>query len=92
MAPNVIAKTEAMLPALRYLAAIELLTAAQAVDLRAHDHATLGAGARAAYVAVRAVAPVLDEDRPLGFDVEALAASLTQDAWPTDDLLAPRHG
>ena len=92
MAPNVIAKTEAMLPALRYLAAIELLTAAQAVDLRAHDHATLGAGARAAYVAVRAVAPVLDEDRPLGFDVEALAASLAQDAWPTIDLLAPRHG
>ncbi len=88
MAPNVIAKTEAMLPALRYLAAIELLTAAQAVDLRALAHAELGAGTRAAYVAVRTIAPVLDEDRPLGLDVEALAASLAQDAWPTSDLLA----
>ena len=92
MAPNVIAKTDAMLPALRYLAAIELLTAAQAVDLRTLDHAVLGAGARAAYIAVRAIAPVLDEDRPLGLDVEALAASLAQDAWPTQNLLARQHG
>ena len=92
MAPNVVAKTLAMLPALRYLTAIELLIAAQAIDLRALDHNALGAGARAAYAAVRAVVHFLDEDRPLGFDIEELAASLAHDSWPTVDLLSPRHG
>ncbi len=87
MAPNVVAKTGAMLPVLRYLAAIELMSAAQAIDLRTLGHDALGAGARAAYAAVRAVVPFLDEDRPLGFEVEALAASLEKDAWPTINLL-----
>jgi histidine ammonia-lyase len=32
----------------------------------------MGRGARAAWEAVRAVVPVLDEDRPLGPDVEQL--------------------
>ena len=45
MAANVVAKTAAMVPLLRYLAAIELLTAAQAVDLRKLEPATLGRGA-----------------------------------------------
>ena len=90
MAPNVVAKTGAMEPLLRYLAAIELLSAAQAIDLRALDLDALGAGARVAYAAVRDVAPFLDEDRPLGPDVEAIAASFAQDAWPASDLLAPQ--
>jgi histidine ammonia-lyase len=92
MAPNVVAKTEAMLPALRYLAAIEFLTAAQAIDLRVLDHHALGAGTRAAYAAVRSVVPFLDQDRPLGFDVEALAGSFADQSWPTSDLLAPHNG
>ena len=88
MAANVVAKTAAMVPNLRYLAAIELLTATQAVDLRGTDPATLGAGARAAYLAVRERVPMLDEDRPLGPDAEAVAQSIAADVIGGSDLLA----
>ncbi len=88
MAANVVAKTAAMVPALRYLAAIELLSAAQAIDLRSLDRATLGRGAAAAYATVRAQVPMLTEDRPLGPDVEAIAALIAARAFPTVDLLA----
>ena len=63
-----------MLDPLRRLLAIELMAAAQAVDLRGAG--PLGRGTRAAYTAVRAVVPRLDEDRVLGPDVEALAGIL----------------
>jgi hypothetical protein len=53
MAANVVAKTAAMVPLLHYFAAIELLTAAQAVDLRKLEHSALGRGAAVAYDAVR---------------------------------------
>jgi histidine ammonia-lyase len=89
MATNVVAKTAAMVPNLRYLAAIELLTAAQAIDLRGTDPRTLGAGARAAYTAVRGRVPVLDEDRPLGPDAEAIAALIAKAGIGCSDLLAP---
>jgi histidine ammonia-lyase len=58
----------------RRVVAIELLAATEAVDLRGGDG--LGAGTRAAYAAVRALVPPLLEDRPLGDDVERLAAAL----------------
>ena len=66
----------------RYLVAIELLVAAQAVDLRGLDRGALGAGARAAYDCVRAAVPVLDGDRSLGPDIEHVAALLRSDALP----------
>jgi len=88
MAANVVARTAAMVPLLRYLAAIELMTAAQAVDLRKLDHAALGTGAAAAYDAVRARIAMLGEDRPLGPDVETIAQMIAADALPTRDLLA----
>jgi len=72
MTPHAIAKTAAIANALRYLAAIELLAAAQAIDLRGLELATLGAGARAAYNAVRDAAAALDGDRPLGPDIDAI--------------------
>jgi histidine ammonia-lyase len=87
MAGNVVAKTAAMLPNLRYLAAIELLTAAQAIDLRGTDPMSLGAGARAAYTAVRERVPMLDEDRPLGPDAEAIAALIAGHRIGCSDLL-----
>ncbi len=92
MAPNVVAKTGSMIPALRFLAAIELITAAQAIDLRGLDRDALGASMRSAYDAVRGVVPFLDEDRPLGFDVEAFAASFAEGSLPTSDLLSPQNG
>ena len=87
MATNVVAKTAAMLPNLRYLAAIELLTGAQAIDLRGTDRLTLGAGALAAYRAVRERVPALDEDRPLGPDIEAIALLVAEGGIGSSDLL-----
>jgi histidine ammonia-lyase len=54
------------------LVAIELIVAAQAVDLAAPER--LGAGTAAALAEVRRHVDVLDEDRPVGPDVERLAA------------------
>ena len=87
MAPYVVAKTAAIVAKLRYLAAIELLAAAQAVDLRALPHAELGKGTQDAYAAVRARVARLDEDRPLGPDIETVAALLAADGIATTDLL-----
>jgi len=87
MAANVVARTAAMVPLLHYLAAIELMTAAQAVDLREMDRSTLGMGAAAAYDAVRARVAMLVEDRPLGPDVEAIADMLATGGLPIRDLL-----
>jgi len=56
----------------RYLVAIELLIAAQAVDLRGLEPGALGGGAHHAYTQVRARVPVLDEDRSLGPDIEQI--------------------
>lgn len=87
MAANVVAKTAAMVPLLRYLAAIEFLSAAQSIDLRATPPASLGRGAAAAYATVRARVPMLDEDRPLGRDVETVAGLLADGSIATVDLL-----
>ena len=72
MTPYAIAKSVVIADNLRYLAAIELLTAAQAIDLRGLDPDTLGRGAKAAYDAVRKAVPTLDVDRPIGPDIEAI--------------------
>jgi len=88
MAANVVARTSVMVPNLRYLAAIELFSAAQAIDLRATDLATLGRDMQAVYTAVRGRVPVLDEDRPLGPDIETVAAALAGGEIDFGDLLA----
>jgi histidine ammonia-lyase len=62
-----------MLERIRYVVAIELLVAAQAIDLRGLPSDSLGIGTRAAYERVRAIVPMLDHDRPLGPDVDAIA-------------------
>jgi histidine ammonia-lyase len=72
MTPHAIAKTVTIGERLRYLAAIELLTAAQAIDLRGLDPDALGRGAKAAYDAVRKAVPALDADRPIGPDIEVI--------------------
>ena len=88
MAAYVVAKTAATAPSLRLLAAIELLSAAQAIDLRGTPAAALGRGAAAAYAAVRARVPMLDEDRPLGPEIEAIAQLVAAGGLGTSDLLA----
>ena len=76
MAPQVVDKTAKIADALVSLAAIELLSAAQAVDLSGVDIGKLGRGSRAAYDGVRAHVPMLDEDRPLGPDVDSIRERL----------------
>jgi len=58
----------------RRVVAIELLAAAEAVDLVGAED--LGAATRAVYTRVREIVPPLLEDRPLGTDVERLAEVL----------------
>ena len=73
-APLAAGRLPGLLERLRLLAAVELLVAAQAVDLAGIE--TLGRGTAAAYAVVRDVAPPLEGDRPLGADVERVAAEL----------------
>ncbi|MGJ7581986.1 HAL/PAL/TAL family ammonia-lyase [Variovorax sp. RHLX14] len=76
MAPQVVDKTAQIADALVSLAAIELLSAAQAVDLSNVDIDIIGIGARRTYDDVRAHVPMLDEDRPLGPDVDRVRGLL----------------
>ena len=61
--------------------AIELLTAAQAIDLRLRNEGKgvelLGSGTRQAFLRLRETIPFLDTDRPLAPDIEQ-AAQLMQ--------------
>ena len=76
MTANVTAKTATIIDDLRYLAAIELLIAAQAVDLSGIDRGAMGHGARTAHDTVRAGVAMLDGDRPLGPDIETIERAL----------------
>ena len=88
MASHTVAKAGAMAMHLRMLAAVELLAAAQAVDLRGLAPKALGTGTGRAQAAIRARVPMLEFDRPLGPDVEAVCAVIAAGALPTADLLA----
>jgi len=57
----------------RHVIAIELLAAAQGIDLRPDGPARLGLGTAAAYTAVRGCVSFLARDRPTAPDIEALA-------------------
>jgi histidine ammonia-lyase len=73
-APQAAQKLTELLWRFRLVIAIELLVAAQAVDLRGIGR--LGRGTARAQAAVRDIVPPLDDDRPLGADVERIAAEL----------------
>jgi histidine ammonia-lyase len=74
MTPRVIEKTHEIVRRLARLAAIELIVAAQAVDLG--ERRKLGRGTGQALAFVRKHVAGLDEDRPTGPDFERLAAAL----------------
>ncbi|WP_027135836.1 HAL/PAL/TAL family ammonia-lyase [Geminicoccus roseus] len=69
-APLVVAKTEAIVAAWRHLVAIELLAAAQAVDLQ--EGLALAGPLDPLHQAVRSRVPKLEADRPLGPDAQLL--------------------
>ena len=86
MAPRVVAKTHDIVGKLAMIAGIELVVAAQAVDLR--QVKKLGAGAARAYKWLRAQSPMLDEDRSLSAEMETvglgvLKGELTQLLQPS---------
>jgi histidine ammonia-lyase len=74
MTPRVVEKTHDIVRRLARLAAIELVVAAQAIDLR--GGLKLGRGTAKAFAVVRRHVPMLDEDRPTGPDFERLAAAI----------------
>jgi histidine ammonia-lyase len=57
----------------RYVLAVELMTAAQALDLREDGPARLGAGTRIVYEQVRQVVAYMEHDRPTTSDMQSLA-------------------
>ena len=72
MALGVVEKLGELLERVHYLIAIELLISAQAVDLRGLAEVDMGEGTRATYRQLRAIIPMLDEDRPLGPDIDCV--------------------
>jgi histidine ammonia-lyase len=74
MAPRVVAKTRSIVDKLATIAGLELMTAAQAVDLR--QAAKLGRGTQHAYDWVRGLSRFVDGDRSLGADIEAVGAAV----------------
>jgi histidine ammonia-lyase len=74
MAPRCVAKTTQALSFMSRLVALELMVAAQALDLRGEAVAAPAIGAIQAKI--RAVIPRLDDDRPAGPEIEALAAEI----------------
>ena len=73
-APLATARLSELIERLRLHAALEVVVAAQAVDLAGIDR--LGRGTAAAYAVVRELAAPLEGDRPLGVDVQQVAAEL----------------
>ncbi|WP_394787242.1 histidine ammonia-lyase [Rhodoferax sp.] len=89
MAFGVVEKLAELLERVQYLVAIELLVAAQAVDLRALDVSQMGEGALAAYQQLRAMVPMLDEDRPLGPDIDRVYQAVAAGVF---DFQTPEGG
>ena len=73
MGANAARHTLEILENVRSVLAIELLTAAQAVDLRIDGPVRLGAGTRHGYAGVRAACAFMEHDRQTAGDMQALA-------------------
>ncbi len=83
MGANAARHTLEILDNVRHVLAIELLTAAQAIDLRPDGPARLGRGTARAYAEIRRHVSYLAHDRAMTPDVEALAELIR-----SGDLLA----
>ena len=81
MAPEVVGKVGESIGHLRHLVAIELLVAAQAIELR-DGAGSLGDNARAIQAVVRSHCAALEEDRPLGPDVSRLSEFISAQPVP----------
>jgi len=79
MTPRVVEKTHDIVRCLARLAAVEFVTAAQAIDLR--GDVQLGRGTAKAFATVRRRVRKLEEDRPTGPDFERLAEAILAGAF-----------
>ena len=79
MGANAARHTLEILDNVRTVLAVELVTAAQAVDLRESGVERLGRGTAAAYRQIRARVRFLEHDRPLTQDIEAVADLIGSD-------------
>lgn len=79
MAVPVVEKTGAIVERLQLLAAAELMTAAQAIDLR--PGLVLGDGTLLHRTLIRSLTAFLDEDRSLAGDLDALHDAIRADAF-----------
>jgi histidine ammonia-lyase len=77
--PLAVAKCNDMIVLWRRLIALELMAAAQAVDLR--EGLALPPKLAILHTGIRSLVPKLAEDRPLGIDAEALHAALAGGRW-----------
>jgi histidine ammonia-lyase len=78
LTPLAVAKCAVLIELWRRLIALEMMAAAQAIDLRGIG---LPSGVDKVHAAVRAVVERLDEDRPLGIDADALYAAISSGKW-----------
>ena len=88
MGANAARHTLEILDNVRHVLAIELLAAAQAIDLRPDGPVRLGHGTSRAYAEIRRHASYLAHDRPTSPDIEALtglirSGALLQAVWNT---------
>ncbi len=77
--PATIAKTHEMVERLAYLAAIEMIIAAQAIDMRKLEK--LGEGAERGYQTIRRHVTFLEEDRALGPAFDTIAQAIFDGAF-----------
>jgi len=80
MGANAARHTLEILDNVRHVLAIELLTAAQAIDLRPDGPARLGRGTSRAYAEIRKHTSYLVHDRPTSPDIEALTGLIRSGA------------
>jgi histidine ammonia-lyase len=73
MGANAARHTLEIVDNVRHVVAIELLTAAQAIDLRPNGSARLGRGTAAAYASIRKHVAFLEHDRETTPDIQVLA-------------------
>lgn len=76
MGANAVRHTMEIIRNVRDILAIELLAAAQGVDLRTDGPAKLGIGTDKAYRRIRRQIRYLEHDRPLSDDIHALSRML----------------
>jgi histidine ammonia-lyase len=73
MGANAARHTLEIIENVRHILAVELLTGAQAIDLRADGPAKLGVGTAEAHAEIREHVDFLEHDRPTSQDIERLA-------------------